>query len=255
MIKTFVFLGLLVTASSYNLFGQTGTPIQLDRPDQTECSFIVPLNYLQIENGFTIENSNSDLKTYSYPSTLWKYGLNDKFEVRLITEFVSEIEKNKSNSGLIPITIGFKTKLCQEKGIIPLTSFIGHITTSKIGSKEFYAAYIAPSFRFAMQHTLSGRFSLAYNLGIEWNGETAVQTYIYTLTTGVTLTEKLGGYLEIYGFAPYNSQADHRFDTGLTFLLKNDLMLDISGGLGLTENAPENYLSLGLSYRFKTTKK
>ena len=31
-------------------------------------------------------------------------------------------------------------------------------------------------------------------------------------------------------------------------------MADISGGFGLTENAPKNYISLGLSYRFKTTR-
>jgi hypothetical protein len=31
-------------------------------------------------------------------------------------------------------------------------------------------------------------------------------------------------------------------------------MIDISGGIGLTENAPKNYISFGISYRFKTTR-
>ena len=31
-------------------------------------------------------------------------------------------------------------------------------------------------------------------------------------------------------------------------------MADISGGFGLTENAQKNFISLGLSFRFKTTK-
>ena len=39
-----------------NLYGQSLPTIQLDRPDQTECPFITPKNYIQIENGFTVEN-------------------------------------------------------------------------------------------------------------------------------------------------------------------------------------------------------
>lgn len=248
---TLILLSGVITEKS---FGQT-TPIQLDRPDQTECPFIVPKNYVQVENGFTYESINEDLKTISYPSSLWKFGLNEKVEFRLITEVVSEKESSKTTTGLIPITLGFKANICQEKGIIPITSFIGHITSSNTGSNYFKTKYIAPSFRFLMQHTLSDKVSLAYNLGAEWNGETAEQTYIYTLTTGIAFTQKLGGYLEVYGFLPQDSTANHRFDCGFTYLVNNDFIVDLSGGVRITKNAPKNYLSLGLSYRFSTKKK
>ena len=69
---TLILLSGVITEKS---FGQT-PPIQLDRPDQTECPFIVPKNYVQVENGFTYETINEDLKTISYPSSLWKFGLN-----------------------------------------------------------------------------------------------------------------------------------------------------------------------------------
>ena len=239
-------------ATTENLFGQSLPPIQLDRPDQTECPFITPKKYIQIENGFTFETFDQSQKSYNYPSTLWKYGVNEKFELRLITELVSEKTNTNTNSGILPITIGFKTSLFEENGFIPKTSFIGHITTSNIGSKEFQTKYIAPSFRFTMQHTLTNKISLAYNLGAEWNGENAEHSYIYTITTGFSLVDKIGCYGELYGFIPSDKQADHRFDCGFTYLVNNDFMVDISGGFGLTENSPKNYISLGLSYRFKT---
>jgi hypothetical protein len=47
---------------------------------------------------------------------------------------------------------------------------------------------------------------------------------------------------------------DHRFDCGLTYLVNNDFMLDISGGFDLMENTANNYISFGLSYRFKPIK-
>jgi hypothetical protein len=233
------------------VFAQELSPIQLDRPDQTECPFITPTKYIQVESGFNYENSSSLEKNYTYPSSLWKYGINEKVELRLITELVTAKINTLAVSGLNPITFGFKTALLEEKGIIPKTSFIGHLTTAQIGTKEFHTKYIAPSFRFTMQHTLSKRVSLAYNLGMEWDGNNAEHSYIYTLTTGMALTDRLGCYAELYGFLPDNSIPDHRCDGGFTYLVQNNLMLDLSGGFGLTEVSPDAYISLGISFRVK----
>jgi hypothetical protein len=229
-------------------------PIATDRPDQTECPFIVPKGYIQAENGLTYEKINAESKTMAHPSILWKYGISESTELRLITEFVSEKEFNKEKKGLTPIIVGFKTKITKEKGLIPLISFISHLSVPKWASEEMKTNYYAPSFRFTMQHTLSERFTLAYNLGAEWDGESPQTTFIYTLTSGCSITEKLGAYIEIYGFAPQQQRADHRFDGGFTYLITPNVMVDISGGLGLTQNAPDSYTSVGFSYRFKVKK-
>ncbi len=254
MVKYLIPFALYFGVTANNLFGQSLTAIQLDRPDQTECPFITPKKYIQIENGFTFEIFDQNQKSFNFPSTLWKYGINEKLELRVITELFSEKIIGNTSTGILPVTIGFKTSLLEEDGFIPKTSFIGHITTSTIGSKEFQTKYIAPSFRFTMQHSLSNKISLAYNLGAEWNGENAQHSYIYTLTTGFSLTDRIGCYTELYGFLPAENMVDHRFDCGLTCLINNDFMADISGGFGLTENAPKNYASLGLSYRLKITR-
>lgn len=250
---TVIRISILVLMSIANLKAQVLTPIQLDRPDQTECPFITPVKYIQVENGFTFENTTRQEKCFNYPSSLWKYGINEKVELRLITEVATEQRGRETISGLIPITLGFKTSLLEEKGIIPKTSFIGHIITAEGGTKDFHTKYIAPSFRFTMQHTLTKKISLAYNLGMEWDGETAKHMYIYTLTTGFGLTDKLGCYAELYGFVSNYCKPDHRFDGGFTYLIHNDFMVDFSGGIGVTDNAPDGYLSLGISYRFKTS--
>lgn len=249
----FIFVFLLLVFAT-DLLSQEIEPIQLDRPDQTETPATVPAKYIQVENGFLFEKTNQTESLFTFPSSLWKYGVNDKFELRIITELISRKIANVTQTGLMPITVGFKTALLQEKGIVPKTSFIGHITTSNVGSKQFYTKYIAPAFRFVMQHTLSQKMSLSYNLGAEWDGENAAQTYLYTVTTGASFNDKLGGYVELYGFLPKDEKAEHSFDGGLTYLINNDLMIDLSGGFGVTPNAPKHYIALGLSYRFKAIK-
>jgi hypothetical protein len=253
MVKFFVFISLFPLGMAA-IKAQEISPIATDRPDQTECPFIVPKGYFQAENGFFYEKTGANSQSMAYPSVLWKYGLSDNFELRLITELVSEKTFSQKKIGLIPITVGFKAKILEEKGWIPKTSFIGHLTVPKLASKEFSVNYYAPSFRFTMQHTLSDRFTLAYNLGAEWDGETPEPTFIYTLTTGFSITKKLGCYVESYGFSPQTQQPDHRLDGGFTYLISNNAMIDISGGLGLTANAPKYFASLGFSFRFKTKK-
>ncbi len=60
------------------------------------------------------------------------------------------------------------------------------------------------------------------------------------------------GFLEVYGFLPQKEIGRHGLDGGLTYLLNNNFMGDLSAGIGLNQNAAQNYLSVGFSYRFKT---
>lgn len=224
--------------------------IQTDRPDQTECPFIVPKNYLQFENGFYYQKTNNASHEYVVPSTLTKFGVNDHFELRLITEFVIQNEDSDKISGLVPVLVGFKARLMEEKGILPLTSFIGHLSLPKLTSKKLKTDYYTPEFRFTMQHTLSEKQTLSYNLGAEWDGISPEPTFIYTLTSGYSFSEKISGYIELYGFIPQIQKADHRFDAGLNYLLNPNHQLDISGGIGLSETSPDYFVALGYSFRF-----
>lgn len=223
--------------------------IEADRPDQTETPATVPNGMFQIETGFTYEKPNGSDEAFATPSVLWKYGVNDHLELRLITEYTIDKTPSLETSGLTPVWIGCKIKISEEKGIIPKTSFIGHIQLPNMASTKYKVDYFAPQFRFTMQHSLSEKLTLSYNLGSEWDGVTAEPTFIYTLSTGYSFSEKMGGYLEVFGFAPQQDIATHQFDGGLTYLLSDNFMLDLSSGIGLTENAPDYYVSAGFSFR------
>ena len=225
--------------------------IQTDRPDQTECPFITPKHYFQLENGFSYEKTNKNSELIVAPTVLTRFGINKFFELRLITEYVITRENATTYPGINPVLIGFKTRLLEEKGIIPSTSLIAHIGFPDLASSQYGVNYYFPEFRFTMQHTISDKQSLSYNLGAEWNGMDKKPTYIYTLTSGYSLTETIGAYIEFYGFVPQIGKADHRFDLGLTYLFNPNHQLDVSGGFGLSAISPEYYFALGYSFRFK----
>ncbi len=55
-------LSLFIVCSA--IYRQRLTPIQTDRPGQTECPFIVPKNNFQVESGFSFENVNENEEVF-----------------------------------------------------------------------------------------------------------------------------------------------------------------------------------------------
>lgn len=93
---------LLLFFVSTAIFSQNQEPIQTDRPDQTETPALVPKGMFQVETGFSVQKNDANSNTQTLPSTLWKYGVNDHFELRLITELTTEKNINDKVSGFNP---------------------------------------------------------------------------------------------------------------------------------------------------------
>jgi hypothetical protein len=56
-------------------------------------------------------------------------------------------------------------------------------------------------------------------------------------------------FIESFGLIPESGESAHQLDTGFTFLVLPNFQLDISGGIGISMGSPDNFISMGLSYR------
>lgn len=229
-----------------------------DRPDQTESAATVPKHFLQIETGFILENDENEIsrnKSFAYNTTLLRYGLWDNFELRLGAAYLGDnVTKKNSDfsqniAGFSPLHVGFKVKVAEEKGLRPDIAFLGGLELPFTAGSDYKPSYTAATMRFAFSHTLTDRFSLGYNLGAEWDGETAVPGYFYSVALGIGLIENLGMFVESFGAIQEAGTAQHQIDAGFTYLLTPNFQVDISGGIGLNDAAPDNFISFGLSYR------
>lgn len=229
-----------------------------DRPDQTESSVTVPLKSLQIETGFVVENDETESvkqKSLVYNTTLLRYGLLERMELRLGLSYLSEKVEIKNTdttntiSGYSPLYAGFKIYVTEEKGWIPEIAFLAGLQLPFTAHHDFRLVHSSANMRFAFSHTLSERFSLGYNLGVEWDNDDAVPNYYYSMVLGVAVSDKLSAFVEGFGYIPEGGDAEHLVDAGFTWLLFPNLQLDFSGGLGLNDKAIDNFISLGLSWR------
>jgi hypothetical protein len=253
--KRIVITLLTIGTAFSTALSQEKSEIITDRPDQTEAPALVPTGGLQIETGFIYEKDAEkkvNTTSFTYNTTLLKYGVNENFELRFISEYLGERTVNETEvstvKGFSPLAIGLKIRLADEKGFWPQTALIGHVNL-KTGSSEFEPHYTAADFRFTMAHTLSDKFSLSYNIGAEWDGESPETRFLYTLSIGYVVSKRIGLFVEGYSFFPEESKADNRIDGGVTVKFTPIVQWDISGGVGLSSNAPDSFVSTGLSVR------
>ena len=229
-----------------------------DRPDATESSFIVPARSLQIETGVIFENT----KTNSYSiddwylgTTLLRYGVWDNFELRLGSYYqrtrgsFNETLTDTTENGLGPISAGFKVHVVEEKGWRPQIAVMADITLRHIGSVSYRPIFSYPTAKLLLSHTLTDKLSLGYNLGFAYNGYNADGFFVYSVTLAYSLFKNIGIYGEAFGNFDHGNLPNHRIDGGFTWLLKNNLQLDISAGTGFDHNVDKYFISSGFSWR------
>jgi hypothetical protein len=153
------------------------------------------------------------------------------------------------------VRLGFKYNLFQEKGLRPQTSLIAHAGFNRAASKYFRNyTFLAPEFRFTMQHTLTSKLGLGYNLGAEWEETNAPPVWIYTFAPGFDITEKWYAYVELFGSIRRHERPEHNADGGIAYNFSANMRADISAGVGLTQNSFAHYIAVGFSFRVPTYK-
>lgn len=233
--------------------------IDTDRPDQTESAVTVPKKWIQLEFGFGKQATNSNENEFQHPTLLSKYGVTKRLEFRLVTTYSTIIDlsnplSKEIYSGISPVEIGTKIALWEEHKLLPKTSLLFHVTIPKLASKKLQADKLAPNFRFSMQHTVSKIIGIGYNLGAEWDGFSNEATWIYTFAPGFNISEKWYGYVEAFGFVSKQEKPQHNIDAGLAYYISPDFKVDLSSGFGISKEAPDWYVAVGASFRFRTGK-
>lgn len=230
--------------------------IVAERPDQTNSPELVPEGYLQWETGFVRElDRTGETKTinYLYNTSLIRYGVLTDFELRLQVEYAGQRIENHGEGplvqGLNPVVVGTKVFICDQQGDVPQTSFSVSLTLPYFGSAQFKPRRVAPSLYFLFENEFSERLSLGYNVGIKWDGIAPGATGVVTASLGVSVSRRVSAFVEGYLFAAEKTDPDQRADCGLSYLVANNFVVDVSGGWGVNDKAPDSFISFGLSWR------
>lgn len=232
-----------------------------DRPDQADSPVTVLPRVLQVETGvlYTEEDEGEERsRTLAVPQTLIRTGLSDRIEFRLSFDgYISEDVEGEDGFG--DSAIGFKINLLKESGIRPEVGLLASLTLPT-GENAFSSEREDPSFQFLFSNTLTDRISIGYNMGMAWEtvedksggGRDTLSSFQYAVSVGLGITDRLGAFVESFGNVPMSANGNpaHSFDTGLTYQARNNLQLDASSGVGLSDDADDWFVGAGISFAF-----
>ncbi len=236
--------------------------IETDRPGETNTPTPAARKWINIETGLIRQTQTIGPEKdfyFQHPSLLIKYGIVNRFELRLITELTSikqgSINGYSTITGIYNVQLGGKFNFLKEKGLRPKTSLIAHYNFRRL--RTLYKDSIdGANFRFAMLHTLSKTISVGYNIGMNWNRFGSSPAYIYTFSPRFNISEKWFAYIEVFGCfkRPRKYNPENNIGAGFAYYINDNFKIDASAGFGLNKNAPDNFYSIGTSFRFKTGK-
>ena len=208
-----------------------------DRPDQTESAVVVGEKKIQIESGILNQENSGGEKKLSIPTNLFRYGISEKIELRLNLE-----HSDKKNYGIESVEIGSKINLNKNQNSLTKIALLSHLLLPK---KEEDLGIMN---LISISHDQIKNLSIGYNLGYtHFMNQSGFLKY--SIAFGSGLSEKIGFFIETYGEIEKSEIPISNFDSGFTYLVRDNLQIDVSFGLGI--NNQMNFQSIGISWKSK----
>ncbi len=245
---------ILIVFVTANSVAQT---IITDRPDQTESSSTIKKGSLQIESGFLFYQTEekrfiNDIergdgierkKNIYFPTTLFRLGLTEKLELRILNQYQFQIFGSNLAHGFNDLEVGLKMQLFQKENSFTEIAFLSHVllpTAPSLFSEDTFGSIN----KLCVSHNLNSKIGLGYNLGYNYFNN-RLSDFTYSFVIGFELTEKMNAFLEPYGKISELNDSESNVNMGITYLIKDNLQLDYSFGTGL--NNKFNFMSIGCS--------
>lgn len=247
-------------------------PLVTDRPDFTEASSVVGLGIVQLETGYTFiyqdsEADRSITRSHSFPESLWRIGLHEGVELRIISSYLWEENVDagvrSSPEGGTDLGLGFKFQLLRNDGWVPETAMISSVFL-QTGAREFRTEDVDYNMVLLYSWELPCGWTLGANSGLATGTEDVPilqgvtdrdghTTVFQSVALGTSLTDSIGMYVEYFGLYTLGRRENfpsNFVDGGFTWLLNNDVQFDVRAGKGLNDQADDFFTGAGMSLRF-----
>jgi len=257
----FILLSCLLVAS-FSAEAQFSEAISADRPGQAFSPNTVGNLVFQTQTGIDgggfkekeVDYQAQEKGSFFIPNTFLRFGLREHFEINsawaysLNKDMVGDT--SSFSNGLALATIGARINIFEGRDKIPA---IGMLVTFKLPilSPTFQQEFVAPIVVVMAGNKITDKFSILLNFGMDFNGDNAQPNWTYVANLSYSISPKVGAFIENYGHFNGNDFWNS-WDTGLSYLVNNNLQLDIYGGAGYNQNTLDYFASIGFSWRLVT---
>ncbi len=242
--------GLLMPGQSQAQYSET---ISTDRPGQAIGTTGVGKKVVQVQTGvntnFVSLDEAVDSRTI-LSNTVVRFGILEWLEVNGTFNWQADRTEiagvSSKQSGISYTELGTRMNFLANEGAIPAVGLQASLLL-KAQSPEYSRDKLGSRLMLSTGNSLTEWLSLNTNLGLVWDGNGGGATSQYVLNFGISITDRIGAVAEMYG--SFN-EFDANFDAGLSYLVSNNFLFDITGGWQGEAGVSDWFIDAGLSFRF-----
>ncbi len=230
------------------------SPIVPDRPGFSTGTYTVEPGQFNIELGYqyAFNHSGADRSTQTVPQLVFRAGVVSGLELDLLWNGwnLDDGDDRSSRTSVSDLAIGGKFRLSEHEQY-NLTAL--GLLSLPVGNDPSTSDQVDPTLGLLWDYSGSRRLSFFGVLQITSTRVQDKREFSGQFAAGASrsLTDRVGVFIEYFNDIPFDSEIDaqHAVDGGLTFLLNDDVQLDINAGTGLN-SATDNFVGVGIAMRF-----
>ena len=234
-----------------------GEALITDRPDFTESAETVPKGMVQLEGGYTYTQNTKHDNTQSLGEVLVRIAAGDKAEIRVgLNSYDTGRGGSGRSYGREGADLGFKVRIkpgSENAGFRKAAvSAIGFVTLPT-GTGSGRSNKVQGTAKLILGYSFNSRTDLGVNANYSYVADDSGDygELASSASLGYSLSERVGSYVEYYGFYPVARQTGTNYvNTGLTYLINSNTQVDVRVGAGLGGPADKSFIGTGVAYRF-----
>ncbi len=237
--------------------GQYSDVIRTGRPGKAIGAFTAGSGVLQFQQGleFNSQSSNNQPTDVFLTNNVVRLGITELLEVSMLVDYQMQSMGSEMGDlrGLNNLHFGFRVHINDQNGWLPTTGFQLRLKIPNT-SDDFPSENLAPVMVAVVNWSLRKKMTLATNWVLDYNGNDPIPTVRYVVNFGFPLYNKWRGFMESYG-SVREGDFQNKVDGGFSYLVNNNVQLDISGGYGNNFGVLETFVNTGVSWRLVGSKR
>ncbi|MBX3743391.1 MAG: transporter [Akkermansiaceae bacterium] len=226
--------------------------LSADRPDTTESPITVEAGRFQVESSVWAFGKDGSDETWTLGEMNLKAGLTASSDLQLVLRpWIHEQADGETSEGFGDIELRLKHNLWGNDGgktAGALMPYVSIPSQTAVSSGEWEGGVIFP-----VSIELTERLGLGFQVEAArvWEGDSGEYEwdFLHSAVLGVSLTEKLGLFIEYVGVAG-DGDYEATGNVGLTWASTENLQWDIAVGVGLNDAAEDFSVAQGVTFRF-----
>jgi hypothetical protein len=238
--------------------------IETDRDSFTPATTSAPWKHFILESSYSFLENRGVKDTHSFPELLLRYGLTERFELRLGGNYeVGGAGADTSNAGVeeLPpertlerasnINYGLKFRVTDQDTWVPASAVIltGATPTSGMTTgTQFFATYV-----FGWELPYRCKLDAAMRYGSTSESGERFSEWAPSVVLKVPIGERVNVHAEYFGIFSTGKAEEfsHQYlSPGIHYLITPNLEIGVRVGWGLTEQTPRFFSNVGAGWRF-----